>query len=90
MDKNVLIPLSLLERIIEFLEQREFPECHALFCDHCDILWTLKVKMQKLELRKAYANIIQATNKDDQHEARMKYLWQRSQIGNVDAGDFDF
>jgi len=90
MSKNIMLPLSLLERVIDLLECLEVSKLHELHYDYCDILWTLKVKMQKLELRKAYAQIIQATDEDAQNEARIKYLWQKSQIGSEYSGDLDF
>ncbi|MCL1985402.1 MAG: hypothetical protein FWG59_03025 [Betaproteobacteria bacterium] len=83
MDKNVMIPRSILERIIVLLECMDLskhPNCY----DYYPILWELKVKMQKLELRNAYSKIMSAKSDDAKHEARIEYLRQRSQIGNVD------
>jgi hypothetical protein len=72
MVKNVTIPLFLLERIIEFLDNLNIPERHELSYEYGDIVWALKVKIQKLELRGSYSKIILA---DD--EARIRYLQQR-------------
>jgi hypothetical protein len=80
MSKNVLIPFSSLEKIIELLESVEldrFPNCF----DYYDLLRDLKVKMQKLELRDTYARIIKADTPESRFDARIDYLWEKSQIG---------
>ena len=84
MGKNVMIPLDLLDRIIELLVDINLPEYHELRYEYCEILWALKVKKQKLELRGAYAKIISADNTDARDDARIDYLKQKSQIGYVD------
>ena len=85
MDKNVMIPLPLLKQVIELLDYWNlsgYPEdFHRLFGD---TLWQLKVKLKKLELRDAYANIISAKNEDVRHEARIDYLWLKNRIDDVD------
>jgi hypothetical protein len=85
MTNNVLIPLPLLERIIYLFESWDIsnsPNCY----DYYDVLTALKVKMQKLDLRKAYAEIIHADSVDAQNNARIEYLKQKSQLGSVDVG----
>jgi hypothetical protein len=88
MDKNVMIPRSTLERVIVLLESADLsrhPNCY----DYFTVIWELKVKMQKLELRDAYSKIMSAKSEDARDEARIEYLWQRSQVGNVDIGDIN-
>ena len=84
MSKNVLIPLPLLERIVFLFESLDVSNSSNC-CDYYDVLRLLKVKMQKLELRKAYANIINAGGEDARHVARIEYLRQRNQLGTVDV-----
>ena len=84
MSKNVLLPLLLLKRIIELLEYIDVSNYDiAIRDDYTDILWELKVKIQKLELREAYANIVQASDEDARFAARMEYLWQKNRLGDV-------
>jgi len=75
--KNVLIPFPLLDQIIDFLEELRISEYHPLSYDCANILWALRVKKQKLELRDAYAKIIAAESDDDMLQARMQYLSQK-------------
>ena len=86
MSKSVLIPLPLLERIIWLFEDWDvsnYPNC----LDYYDVLRELKVKIQKLELRKAYAGIIHADSEDAQIDARIEYLKQKRHVGDVDVAD---
>ena len=77
MDKNVMIPLPLLEQTIEFLVELDLSECHELRYEYCTILWALKLKKQKIDLRDAYAKILSAADEDDRFDARMQYLQQK-------------
>ena len=77
MGKNVLIPLSLLERIVDLLVSLDLPEYHEFRREYGDILWALRIKKQKLELRDAYAKIIAAADKTERDEARIEYLRQK-------------
>lgn len=78
MSQNVLIPLSLLDQIIELLGYWDISEYGPpLSDDYENILWALNVKKRKLELRDAYAKIIQAKNPNIQEEARIHYLQLR-------------
>jgi hypothetical protein len=73
-----MIPLTLLERTIDLLEQWNISDYGPhLFHDYQNVLWALKVKIQKIELRDAYARIIAADNEDDRDEARMQYLLKK-------------
>jgi len=87
MSKNVMIPLSLVERLIELLECWDVSEYSpATRYDYNDILWALKVKIQKLELRDAYARIILADDEDARHFARIDYLSQKHQLSHAGGG----
>jgi hypothetical protein len=90
MAKNVMIPLLLLDRIIELLDGLEPPEYHELRYDYCDITWALQVKKQKLELRDAYAKIISAGCMDARDDARIEYLRQKNCLENLAEGDVIF
>jgi hypothetical protein len=89
MSKNVLIPQRTLERIIEMMECPDFSRFPYLL-DYLDILRELKLKMQKIQLRETYSNIVRADNDNSSFEARMEYLVQKRQLGNVDVGYEDF
>ena len=84
MGKNVMIPLSLLDAAIEFLEELDLSEYHELRYEYCQILWALTVKKQKLELRDAYAKIISTYDDDTRDEARMRYLEKKRFIEDLD------
>jgi hypothetical protein len=78
MDKNITIPFSLFNRIIELLEYWDVPEYTSHFRqDYDDILFALLKKKQSIELRDAYARIVYAKNEDDRFNARMQYLHQK-------------
>ena len=87
MSKNIMIPLPLLGRIVELLEYWDVSKYDRVIQDdYCDVLRELMVKMQKIELRDAYANIINAKNSDDRDWARIHYLQLKRQLGVVDVG----
>jgi hypothetical protein len=86
MNKNILIPRSSLEKIIILLESIELDRL-SNFYDYMDLLWELKLKVQKLELRNTYAKIIHADNPDSRHDARIEYLLQKRELGNIAIDD---
>ena len=87
MNKNILIPLPLLGRIVELLEYWDVSKYDRVIQDdYCEVLGELMVKIQKIELRDAYANIINAKNPDDRDWARIQYLQLKRQLGVVDVG----
>ena len=90
MSNNVLIPLTLLRRVIDLLEYWDISEHHSLRYEFCFVLRELKVKIQKFELRETYSKIISAGNEDARHNARIEYLRQRCCLGDVDVPDFPF
>ena len=77
MSKNVMIPLSLLNQIIVFMQELDLSEYHPLSYECGNILWALRMKIQKIELRDTYARIISAVDEDERHNARIQYLSQR-------------
>ena len=88
MGKNVLIPLTLLQRINELLACWDISKYdYSVRDDYYTITRELDKKINKLELRKAYTKILQAKNENARHDARMQYLWQKNQIN---CGNDDF
>ena len=84
MSENVLIPRSTLEGIISMMECIDFVRLPN-HLDYLHILRELKVKVQKLELRDAYSKLVRADSTDSAQDARIEYLWQKSQVGKVDV-----
>jgi hypothetical protein len=84
MGKNVMIPLYLLERTIALLDDLALSETHELRYDYCEILWALRVKKQKIELRDAYAKIISADDLEARDLARIEYLRERGHLRDMD------
>jgi hypothetical protein len=78
MSKNIMIPLSLLDKIIDLLAHWDVSGCDCFMrSDYHDVLGALAWKKQKLELRDAYVNIIKAPDQDGRDIARIEYLRQR-------------
>jgi len=78
-EKTVQIPLSLFFETIDLLERIDTHMAQpALFAPQQYILSAFLKKRQRLQLRKAYSQIIFAQNDDERHEARMKYLQKRN------------
>ena len=85
MSQNVMLPLSLVDQMIEFLEELDLSEYHPLRYDYGNILWALNVKKQKLGLRDAYAKIIAAADEDERDDARISYLQQKRSLQDDDV-----
>jgi len=82
-DNNVMIPLSLLKRIIDLLCLLNIHGYEDWVQDeHADIIDALFLKLQRLEVRKAYSKIVYAKTENDRHNARMEYLEQRRMLKN--------
>ena len=84
MSNNVMIPMPLLRGIVNLLDYWDISKYdRAIQDDYRDILRELMVKMQKIELRVAYAKIISAKSPDQRDLARIQYLQLRNQVGDV-------
>ncbi len=84
MNKNVMLPLSLMERIIVFMERLDVSDYgYQLRDEYYDLLWALRVKKEKLALRDAYSKIIRAENPDARHEARIQYLIRKQSLSDI-------
>ena len=78
MSKSVMIPLSLFWRINELVDDLkdssyDFPLCYK----YGDVLNGLDVKLQKLEIQKAYSQVISAPDHESGVRARIEYLRQK-------------
>ena len=81
-----MIPMPLLVRLVELLEYWNLSGYdYAVKDEYCDVLRELKVKIQKIELRDAYAKIITAKDPDARDWARIDYLRLKNQVGDVDV-----
>jgi len=79
--------MPLLGRIVELLEYWDVSKYDRVIQDdYCDVMRALMVKMQKIELRDAYAKIINAKSADARDWARIEYLRLKNNLGVVDAG----
>ena len=86
MSKNIMIPMTLLDRIVELLEYWDVSKYDRVIQDdYCDVMRDLMMKMHKIELRNAYANIINAKNANDRDWARIHYLQLKNQPRIFDA-----
>ena len=81
MSENVKIPLAILHQIIDLLQNIEiYTYCEAVQMDYENVLYVLNKKKASLELRDAYASIINARSDDARHHARMRYLQQKREL----------
>ena len=75
MSRNITIPLSLFNKILDLMDCWDVSEyAPHIKADYCDVLFALDKKKQSIELRNAYSNIINAESEDERHDARMRYL----------------
>jgi hypothetical protein len=82
--QHALLPLSLIDRIIEILGCWDISKYDVVIqLEHYDILRTLKIKQQKRELRDDYAKMIHANNQDDKFEARIQYLQHKRTLAEL-------
>ena len=89
MNKNVLIPADLFERIFLLMENWDFPVYHELYSEFCDIRVAIRFKMRKIELREAYADIICAVDENAAHFARIDYL-RLKELMRLDSYEIPF
>jgi hypothetical protein len=86
MGKNVEIPLALLKSLVTLLEYWDVSLFdRSVRDDYWDALWSLKLKLLKLDLRDAYSRIVKAPNDDARHKARIEYLQLKNQFDAVVA-----
>jgi len=86
MVKNVEIPLALAKSLITLLEYWDV----SLFDrpvrdDYWDALWSLKLKLLKLDLHDADERIVKAPNDNARHKARIEYLQLKRQFEAIVA-----
>jgi hypothetical protein len=87
MAKNVTIPLTIMEAIIELLEYWDVSKNDVVTqLEHHNVLEFLKLKKRRLELRDDYAKIISAKNEDVRHDARIQYLQEKSWLREDEVG----
>lgn len=85
MSKNIIIPCELFFRTIELLQYWNVAPYDPIIRDEYDyIVMRLTEKLQRMELRTAYANIISATSEDERHDARIRYLQQKRLLKAVE------
>ena len=75
MRKNVMIPLFLFDQIIQLLQRWDISAFSPdLRYDYDTVVWSLAAKKQKLNLRDAYAKLIQADSQQAKLDAYSLYL----------------
>jgi hypothetical protein len=78
MAKNINIPYQLFSKMIDLLDYWDIYEYSAYTQEmYYDVLFALLKKQQNIELRQAYANIINAESDEERHDARMNYLFEK-------------
>ena len=86
MGKNVEIPLALLKSLVTLLEFWDVSLFdRSVRDDYWDALWSLKMKLLKLDLRDAYARIVKAPDDNAKHRARIEYLQLKNQFDAIVA-----
>ena len=81
---NVLIPIPLVKQVIDLLGYWDISKYdYSIRDDYWEILKSLNIKMQKLELRDAYAKMINAENEDRRHDARIEYLRLKTRLNDL-------
>ena len=89
MSKNIMIPLALLEQILDLLEQWDISRAELhLRCDYHNVLDQLIWKKQKIKLRDAYTKILIADSQNDRDLARIQYLRQKRLLEFYDDPPF--
>ena len=82
--KQLLIPVPLAKQIVEMLGLWDTSKYDRTIREGCnEMLLSLNIKLHKLEIRDAYANIVAAKNDVDRHDARIHYLWLKSRLDDL-------
>jgi hypothetical protein len=77
-NKKVMIPLSLMDKIIELLGYWDVSEYDPVIgLEVIEVLWQLDIKKRRLGLRDYYAKVIHTDNEDKRDDARIEYLKER-------------
>ena len=88
MGKNVMIPLELMDRIVELLGYWDVSNYDPVIrLEHFDVLRFLNLKKRRLDLRDDYAKIIRADNEADRDEARIAYLQHKAWLRDDERHD---
>ena len=83
MGKNVMIPLFLLECIIELLVDIKPPVDHEFCFDYYEVLDALEVKIRKLELRGPYDQLIMLYSDEQRAAYRADWLRHNERSNNI-------
>lgn len=77
-DKKVMIPLSLMNKIIELFEYWDVSGYDPVIqLERQEVIRCLDIKKRRLGLRDYYAKIIFSDNEDKRDEARIRYLQEK-------------
>lgn len=75
---NVKIPLGLLVRAIDLLENIDLHGYDiSVQCEYDAVYFALLKKHQDIELREAYAKIVYAKDEETRFKARINYLQRK-------------
>jgi len=84
MGKDVMIPLALLNRLVDLIEYLDVSNYDAAIrLEHWELLKRLRDKQHKRELRDGCAKTTNAKNQPDRDEARINYLEYKSWLRDV-------
>jgi hypothetical protein len=89
-NKNVMIPLSLMDKIIELLGYFDVSKYDPVIqLELHEVLRYLDIKKRRLGLRDCYAKVILAKNEDKRDDARIRYLKEKSLL-REDSADLAY
>jgi len=89
-DKKVMIPLSLMDRIIELLVYWDVSSYDPVIQrERNEALRLLNLKKRRMGLRDYYAKVIHSANQDKRDDARIRYLQERRRLNEDADGDAD-
>ena len=89
-NKNVIIPLPLMDKIIELLGYWDVSKYDPVIqLELLEVLRYLEIKKRKLRLRDHYAKVILADNQDKRDDARIRYLKEKTWLRD-DSADLTY